>query len=117
MDKVIYVFAPRAQSGVPCPQCGPTTTALCKVVTTESGRIPTNICLHVRLKCRDSCLLYRPSFSPFIGLHDDARNKKWDKATLTKGLCSRPELAWFSIASSEIQDPKPVQSNESPEDR
>lgn len=54
--------------------------------------VPTNICLHVRLKCGDSCLLYRPSFSPFIGLHNDAKNKKWDKATLIKDLCFHAEL-------------------------
>lgn len=52
----------------------------------------TNICLHMRLKCGDCCFLHRPSFSPFIELHNDVKNKKWAKATLIKDLCFRAEL-------------------------
>lgn len=51
-----------------------------------------NICLRVRLKCGDGCFLYRPSFSPCIEVHNDAKNKKWDKATLRKDQCFRAEL-------------------------
>lgn len=91
MDKVIYAFAPRAQSGFPCPQCGPTTQP-CAQWSLQILAVRTNICLHVRLKCGDGCFLYRPSFSPFIEIHNDAKNKKWDKATLRKDLCFRAEL-------------------------
>lgn len=52
----------------------------------------TNICLHMRLKCGDCCFLHRPSFSPFIELRNDVKNKKWAKATLIKDLCFRAEL-------------------------